>query len=596
MTAVTDEPRRVLPSATVPTLPILVAAATLATLAMSWPVLRAVLGGTFTDPDDAMRLVEVRAWMAGQTWFDVSALRLDPPTGAAMHWSRLIDVPNALLIRLFGLVTSDAEAWDRIVLPTLLLAALYAGVARLATVLLGRASRGAALLGTILSGATLVQFQPGRIGHHAPDTVALVWAVAAALASLDRGRARHAALAGALVALSLAMSLETLPFVGALATAMVVLWIVRGTRGAPALLAFALGLGGSLPLLFLATVDPRAWFAPSCDALGAAHLGAASIFAVGCVILAAGTRRLTTSLSRLAAAALVGLAALAFVGIAYPACLHGPFTGVDPLVRDIWLDHVVESLPLLVFLRDRPALGLAIALPTLLGTLGCLWAACRLRGVGRLRFAVLAGLGTVGLAMGFWQVRVFGSVLPLVLCGGLYAVAVLRERLNAMEVRSASALAVAAILPFTATGWAIALPVADGESTGAVSCLTAAAVAPLDRLPPGRVVAPIDAGSHLLEATRNTVFAAPYHRDNDGNRFALDVFLAPLDKAQALLAGRDVLYVMTCQGLGETARLAARAPNSLAAQLQAGAIPAFLHPVPLAGTPYRVFAVAPTDR
>ena len=47
--------------------------------------------------DDAMRLVQVRDLLAGQGWFDLTQYRLNPPDGVAMHWSRLIDLPIAIL-------------------------------------------------------------------------------------------------------------------------------------------------------------------------------------------------------------------------------------------------------------------------------------------------------------------------------------------------------------------------------------------------------------------------------------------------------------------------------------------------------------------
>jgi hypothetical protein len=49
--------------------------------------------------DDAMRLVQVRDLLAGQNWFDPVQHRLAPPDGVIMHWSRLIDLPIAILIR-----------------------------------------------------------------------------------------------------------------------------------------------------------------------------------------------------------------------------------------------------------------------------------------------------------------------------------------------------------------------------------------------------------------------------------------------------------------------------------------------------------------
>ena len=54
--------------------------------------------GEMLSTDDAMRLVEVRDFLAGQGWFDLTQYRLSPPDGVPMHWSRLIDLPLAALI------------------------------------------------------------------------------------------------------------------------------------------------------------------------------------------------------------------------------------------------------------------------------------------------------------------------------------------------------------------------------------------------------------------------------------------------------------------------------------------------------------------
>ncbi|HMA50771.1 MAG TPA: hypothetical protein VKP60_13520, partial [Magnetospirillaceae bacterium] len=54
-----------------------------------------ITGLVFSDTDDHMRLQQVRDWMAGQSWFDVTQYRMNPPTGMLMHWSRLLDVPLA---------------------------------------------------------------------------------------------------------------------------------------------------------------------------------------------------------------------------------------------------------------------------------------------------------------------------------------------------------------------------------------------------------------------------------------------------------------------------------------------------------------------
>jgi uncharacterized RDD family membrane protein YckC len=54
----------------------------------------------FSDPDDALRMVQVRDLLAGQGWFDLHQYRVAPPDGIVMHWSRLVDAPIAAVIML----------------------------------------------------------------------------------------------------------------------------------------------------------------------------------------------------------------------------------------------------------------------------------------------------------------------------------------------------------------------------------------------------------------------------------------------------------------------------------------------------------------
>ena len=80
--------------------------------------------------DDAMRLVVVSDWLAGQSWFDHTQYRLNTPFGANIHWSRLIDLPIAGLMLVlkpfFGGEAAQIAAW---ILPLWwLIALLYLSV------------------------------------------------------------------------------------------------------------------------------------------------------------------------------------------------------------------------------------------------------------------------------------------------------------------------------------------------------------------------------------------------------------------------------------------------------------------------------------
>src|SRR5687768_11459583 len=65
---------------------------------------------TLCDTDDAMRLVQMRAWLAGQGWFDLHQARLQPPTGYDSHWSRLVDAGLAGLLWLLSIFAEPAFA------------------------------------------------------------------------------------------------------------------------------------------------------------------------------------------------------------------------------------------------------------------------------------------------------------------------------------------------------------------------------------------------------------------------------------------------------------------------------------------------------
>jgi hypothetical protein len=66
------------------------------------------------DTDDNMRLMQVRALLAGQGWYDLRQYRLDPAMGGFdIHWSRIVDLPIAGLILLLKpfVGTLVAERW-----------------------------------------------------------------------------------------------------------------------------------------------------------------------------------------------------------------------------------------------------------------------------------------------------------------------------------------------------------------------------------------------------------------------------------------------------------------------------------------------------
>ncbi len=166
----------------------LVVRATLAWLLMAALLaiagLSAIMGRQFSEGDDIMRLLEVRDWLAGQSWFDVSQNRIDAPFGAGMHWSRLVDVPLAAVIvvlsPLFGQALAEHVASVIVPLGTLWLAVLLIG--RIAWRLCDEEATGLACLAAAIAAPLLHQMRQMRIDHHGWQIVLFMLSVNALMA------------------------------------------------------------------------------------------------------------------------------------------------------------------------------------------------------------------------------------------------------------------------------------------------------------------------------------------------------------------------------------------------------------------------------
>lgn len=154
---------------------------------------RAISNATTTplllDTDDAMRLTEVRDFLHGQNWFDLVQHRLNTPYGAEMHWSRLIDLPEATILFLLGPFlgplagTVTAYVW-----PLLLLGPLLWLTAKIAVSLGGRLALWPAVLLTPFGIISLTEFVPGRLDHHSAQLLCTLVMLLCAITALDRPR------------------------------------------------------------------------------------------------------------------------------------------------------------------------------------------------------------------------------------------------------------------------------------------------------------------------------------------------------------------------------------------------------------------------
>lgn len=149
-----------------------------------------------------------------------------------------------------------------------------------------------------------------------------------------------------------------------------------------------------------------------------------------------------------------------------------------------------------------------------------------------------------------------------------------------LGAHAATVLAVA-LVPILWFAAALLLVAAVARRLGVSGAVTAVLVALIQlrgAYAAAFLAAPIDLSGFLLPATRHRFLAGPYHRNAQGNRAMLDLFLRPPAQAEAIARHWGVDYVALCpDGLGELGD-AGDDNGRLAGALRAGA-PGWLAPV-----------------
>jgi hypothetical protein len=529
------------------------------------------------DPDDQLRLVQLRDFLAGQSWFDTTQYRMNPPDGAPMHWSRLIELPLALIVTLCApiLGTARAEMLAGTIVPLLCLGAIAFMASAIAKRFAGNFAAIVAMILTFLAPAVLIQMRPMRIDHHG-------WQAVMAMLGLWTlfwpSRKWGGVVLGLALATWLHISMEGVPISGAFFLYLGWRWIVGQDEGTSlywTLLSFA---AVSL-LLFFGTQPLGVFAANHCDTISPMHIGA--IMLGSAIMLGAIHFNIAQRWPRLAAAALAGVAVIGCLLLIAPACAGGAFAGLDPLVRDYWYVNVSEGLP--IWRQDSEAAWTLIA--------GALAGAIALLSVARrdgdpewrtLDFFVIAAtllsffvFRTVTVAAAF-------AVIPVAIW-----IAQLAERWRKSEapvqrmgfVLLILALAIPGAIVGPLVGKLTAKPetvVAAKDSGQSEKCESVDSVRKLSLLPDSNLIAPFDMGPAILMTTRHSVLASSHHRNTMGMRDQIEIFRSAPDKSRELMKKHGITRIAVCVDEAEMGLYAEKDPKGLWAQLAATKVPDWL--------------------
>lgn len=551
---------------------------------------------TLGDTDDNMRLMQVRALLAGQGWYDLRQYRMDPALGGFdIHWSRIVDLPIAGLILLLKpfLGTAAAEKWACGIAPLLPLSIAMTGLSLTVRRLVSPFAWPIALVLLVaFCTTTMPMYAPLRIDHHGWQLAALAITVAGIA---DPKGARGGATVGLASAFSLSIGLELLPFC-AMAGAILGLRWVWDAAERLRLMVYGLTLGGGSAIGFVLFAS-NANQAMRCDALTPVWLSV--LVAAGALLVALTLANPASRPVRLALAAIAGgLIVAGFVHF-FPQCLGRPEQVSDELYRT-WLSNVREARPIY---RHPAETAVPVAIVAGLGLTGALLAVWHAR-----RTPMLVGWAAIALFTGFagamllWQMRAAPGAQLLAVAGItalIWILVPLLVRRGPLWARIGVALLAFVGVGIAASGgklpWATktaAKPGIDKVRQANIACTRTSQLRTLDAIPAATMFTQVDLGPRLIVVTHHDAVAGPYHRNGQAILDVHHAFTGTADGFRPIAARHKAAYLLLCPNMAETTVYRSHNPTGFYVQLARGQVPGWLEPVPLPdGTPYKLWKI-----
>ncbi len=554
-----------------------------------------------SDTDDNMRIMQVRALVRGQDWFDLRQYRMGYPGGLDIHWSRLVDLPIAGLWLALSVVMDGAaaERWAVAIAPVLPMLVAMGAIALVARRMIGPNSIWLALAILVCANSARSMWAPLRIDHHGWQLAM----VAVAMAGLvDPRRVRGGVTLGIASALSLVIGLEMLLYV-AMAGVIVGLMWVRDPHEGERLAAYGVSLGGASALGFLlfASQANRGYV---CDALSPVWLSTVLVACAAAVVL--GRSNLRTLTLRFGAAALAGVGVAAVYALAWPECL-GRLERVPAELDDLWLSNVREAMPL--YRHSTETIFAIATLPAtgLIGYAATLWRVRR-EPEQLARWTALAALGLLSAALLLWQTRAAAASQLFAVPGAaglgwtliLWAQAQRSVLLRVFGTAGAFALVSGAVV-MQASGF-LKKEEPRTNARRAIDnanwrCMTFGGLQAVARQPRGRVLTFVDMGPRLITLTHHDAITGPYHRNADEILDVMRAFRGDAERAREIVERRRIDYVLICPNMSESTVYRADAPRGFYAQISGGRVPAWLEPVMLpSDSPFRMWRVRRPDQ
>ncbi len=563
-----------------------------------------IASGIGWGPDDQLRQVQLRDWLAGQSWFDTTQYRIAAPDSQPMHWPRLIELPLALIILTLGPIIGPAAA-ETVAMTVVPLIALGLAMWLVAKITEQLFDRKIALLSAALTATAvpvIAQLRPMRIDHHG-------WQIVLALVALWTmfwpDKRKGGLVMGFALALWLSISLEGLPLSVAFITLLAWRWIISLDEGVR-LFWTLFGFLVSSTLLYLLNHGEFDVLRTYCDAIAPAHLLAC--FAGAIIILPAIKFTPVSWLVRLIALGFAGIAALSIFYTSAPQCVGSAFGELDPLVRDYWLVNVREGLPI----WDQPTREIiSLFGGSILVGLGSLiflkWKRPDVADKDRLFLLAYALIWAFVVSLLVQRAAAVAAVYALPLVGW----AVHHAFLGARKIKRPVTRILATVgVVFLILPGPLFLGLVNGingdgkpdeteqmaSSDGRPACDSSASLQRLNILPPSTIITPFDFGPEILVQTPHNVLATSHHRNDAAMGDQIKIFTSNPNAARALIEARNISYIIACPKEPELNVYSGKHPEGLWAKLSKGESPPWLKTVHIRDSRLLVWAVSRKDR
>lgn len=332
--------------------------------------------GDMADSDCYLRLLRVEALHDGGPWYDPVVPRINPPYGQTSHWTRPFDVLlllGALPISLFTDFRTALFWWGVVSGPVLMFATIIA-LQWATRPILGR--KGSLAVGFLYLGQTTLWacFQPGRPDHQ--TLLILLFALSIGLTLrmiVEPLDSRVCCMAGAVSALAMWVSVESMAPIGIALVVLGALWVLKKGDFVRTNLYYAVSLFVGVGVGLIIERSPHMLLAEEYDRLSIVHFSLfeviallwTAIFILDSRIPLFGTRT-KRLLSVPACAAFVALA----MWLLFPGFFRGPFSDLDPRLIPIYQQKIAELIPLvrksdLLIVLVQIATSFAVCVPLL---------------------------------------------------------------------------------------------------------------------------------------------------------------------------------------------------------------------------------------